>query len=180
MKTLISQSIYGFSPFPACCLCLRNQLCALSFSFLVWYSLHSPFPVDQLLKKNQPAIQEFQEMLFQSLSREGFPGGASGKEPACKCKRCKTCGFDPWVRKIPWRRAGQPTPVFLSGEPHGQKSPVGYSPWGHKEGYDGSNLAHTLLFLEVDRMNKKRISLVLFPKSFLKTIYLFFNTFTYI
>ena len=43
-----------------------------------------------------------------SLGQEGFPGGASGKEPACQCKRCKTCGFDPWVRKIPWRRAGNP------------------------------------------------------------------------
>jgi len=31
-------------------------------------------------------------------------------------------GFDPWVRKIPWRRAWQPTPVFLPGESHGQRS----------------------------------------------------------
>ena len=37
-------------------------------------------------------------------------------------------GFGPWVRKIPWRRLWQPTPVFLSGESHGQKSLVGYSP----------------------------------------------------
>ena len=42
-------------------------------------------------------------------------------------------GFDPWVRKIPWRRAWQPTPVFLPGESQGQKSLVGYSSWGHKE-----------------------------------------------
>ena len=41
--------------------------------------------------------------------------------------------FDPWVRKIPWRRAWQPTPVFLPGESHGQRSLVGYSPWGRKE-----------------------------------------------
>ena len=34
--------------------------------------------------------------------------------------------FDSWVRKIPWRKAGQPTPVFLSGESHGQRSLVGY------------------------------------------------------
>ena len=38
-------------------------------------------------------------------------------------------GFDPWVGKIPWRRAQQPTPVFLSGESHGQRSLEGYSPW---------------------------------------------------
>ena len=38
-----------------------------------------------------------------------------------------------WVRKIPWRTAWQPTPVFLPGESHGQRSLEGYSPWGHKE-----------------------------------------------
>ena len=42
-------------------------------------------------------------------------------------------GFDPWVRKIPWRREWQPTLVFLPGEFFGQRSPVGYSPWGQKE-----------------------------------------------
>ena len=42
-------------------------------------------------------------------------------------------GFDPWVGKIPWRRAWQPTPVFLPGEFHGQRSLAGCSPRGHKE-----------------------------------------------
>ena len=41
--------------------------------------------------------------------------------------------FDPWIRKIPWRREWQPTPVFLPGEFHGQRSLEGYSPWGLKE-----------------------------------------------
>ena len=41
-------------------------------------------------------------------------------------------GLDPWVRKIPWRRAWQPTLVFLPGKSHGQRSLVGYRPWGHK------------------------------------------------
>ena len=60
----------------------------------------------------------------------GFLGGSDDKESACQCRRP---GFDPWVRKIPWRRSLQPTPVFLPGEFHGQRSLVGYSPWGHKE-----------------------------------------------
>ena len=47
-----------------------------------------------------------------------FPVGASGKEPTCQCRRHKRHEFDPWVRKIPWRRAWQPTPVFLPGELH--------------------------------------------------------------
>ena len=40
--------------------------------------------------------------------------------------------FNPWVRKIPWRRKGQPTAVFLPGEPHRQRSLAGFSPWGRK------------------------------------------------
>ena len=53
----------------------------------------------------------------------------SGKESACQCKRH---GFDPWVRKISWRRNWQPTPV-LPRKWHGQRSLVGYCPWGLKE-----------------------------------------------
>ena len=45
----------------------------------------------------------------------GFPGITSGKEPAYQCRRHKRHGFDPWVGKIPWRRAWQPVPVFLPG-----------------------------------------------------------------
>ena len=46
-------------------------------------------------------------------------------------------GFDPWVRKIPWRRKWQPTPVFLPGKFHGQRTVAGYSPWGRKRvGHD--------------------------------------------
>ena len=61
------------------------------------------------------------------------PGGATVKEPACQCRRCKRCRFKPWVGKIPWWRAWQPTWVFLPRESHGQRKLVGYSPWGHKE-----------------------------------------------
>ena len=63
----------------------------------------------------------------------GFPGGTCGKEPSCQCRRRKRRRFNPWVGKIPWRMAWQPTPVFLPGESHGQRSLAGYSPWGHKE-----------------------------------------------
>ena len=63
----------------------------------------------------------------------GLPGSASAQEPACQCRIYKRCGFDPWVGKMPWRRKCQPTLVFLSGKPHGQRSLAGYSPWVHKE-----------------------------------------------
>ena len=55
-----------------------------------------------------------------------FPGGTSGKEPVFQCRRLKGHRFEAWVRKIPWRRALQPTPVFLLGESHGQRSLAGY------------------------------------------------------
>ena len=44
-------------------------------------------------------------------------GGISGKEPACQCRRCKRQRFDSWVKKIPWRRAWQPTPVIVPENP---------------------------------------------------------------
>ena len=53
-----------------------------------------------------------------------------GRESACQCRRLR---FDPWVGKILWGRAWQPTPVFLPGESHGHRSLAGYSPWGHKK-----------------------------------------------
>ena len=58
-----------------------------------------------------------------------LPWWLSGKESTCQCRRG---GFGPWVRKIPWRRKWQLTPVFLPGQHHGQRSLAGYSPWGHK------------------------------------------------
>ena len=63
----------------------------------------------------------------------GFPSGTSGTEPTCQRRRCKRRRFSPWVRKIPWRRAWQPTPVFSPRESHGQRSLAGYSPWDCKE-----------------------------------------------
>ena len=62
-----------------------------------------------------------------------FPDSASGKESVSQCRGHKTCGFNPWVRKIPCRRAWQSTPVFLPRESHEQRSLVGYSPWGPEE-----------------------------------------------
>ena len=60
------------------------------------------------------------------------PGGKSGKESACQYWRRKRC-LHPWVGKIPWRRKRQPTPVFLPGKVHGQRSLAGYSPWSREE-----------------------------------------------
>ena len=59
----------------------------------------------------------------------GLPRWLSGKAFASQCRRHR---FGPWVRKIPWRRKWQPTPVFLPGKCHRQRSLAGYSPWDPK------------------------------------------------
>ena len=65
--------------------------------------------------------------------KRDFPGGANGKDPACQSRSHKRCRVYLWVRKIPWRKAWQPTPVFLPGASQGQRSLEGYGPQGHKE-----------------------------------------------
>ena len=77
----------------------------------------------------------------------GFAGGPGGKECTCQCRRHKRPGFDPSVGKIPWRRKWQPTPVFLPGESHGQRSLAGYSPWGCKESDTIEATEHTFIYL---------------------------------
>ena len=68
-----------------------------------------------------------------NMDRCLLPKWHSGKESAYQCRRLRRFRFNPWVRKIPWRRAWQPIPVFLPGKSHGQRSLVGSSPWGCKE-----------------------------------------------
>ena len=76
------------------------------------------------------AVGDGRDDLIRNLTLWGFPGGVSGKESTFQCRRR---GLGPWVRKIPWSRKWQPTPIFLPGEPHGQRSLAGYSPCGHKK-----------------------------------------------
>ena len=63
----------------------------------------------------------------------GLPRWPSGKEFTYHCRGLKRCVFSPWFGKIPWNRKWQPTPVFLHEKFHGQRSMVGYSPWGCKD-----------------------------------------------
>ena len=70
-----------------------------------------------------------------------FPGGSDGGPPALL--QCRRPGFNPWVRKVSWRRKWQPTPVFLPGKSHGRRNWLGYSPWGRKES-DTTERLHSL------------------------------------
>ena len=52
-----------------------------------------------------------------------------------QCSGCRRHGFNPWVRKVPWRRIWQPIPVLLPGKSHRQRSLVDYRPWGSRVGH---------------------------------------------
>ena len=82
----------------------------------------------------------------------GFPGGASGKEPSCQYRRHQRHRFYPWVRKIPWRRAWQPTLVCFPGEPHKQRSLFTGS---HRVRHNWNNLALHMQY----RLYKSKIPL---------------------
>ena len=64
---------------------------------------------------------------------KGLPRWHGVKEPACQCRKLKRLSFDSWIRMFPHSRKWQPTPVFLHGKVHGQRSLASYSPWGLKE-----------------------------------------------
>ena len=89
----------------------------------------------------------------------------SGKESTCQCRRLKSCRFNPWVGKIPCGRKRQPTPVFLPGKFHGQRSLEGYSPWGHIE-LDMTEQAHahthTHTHRSIWKTSQRRLLLSLF------------------
>ena len=55
------------------------------------------------------------------------------KNPPANAEDIRVTGLIPRSGRFPWRRAWQPTPIFLPGDSHGQKNLVGYSPWGRKE-----------------------------------------------
>ena len=72
----------------------------------------------------------------------GFPGGSVVKNPPADAQNTDSI---PRSSKMPWRRKWQPTPVFLPAKSHGQKSLVGYSPWGHKESNMTEQLNNNIL-----------------------------------
>ena len=75
-----------------------------------------------------------------------IPGGSSGKESTHQCRRCKRCGFNPWVSKVPWKRKWHPTVVLLPGKFHGQRNLVGYTPRDLKELDTAEHMTENLAF----------------------------------
>ena len=118
-----------------------GDLCLLAL-----YSHFAPSLLPPPLEIADPGSTSMRSLLFFKISHVrahsfcvspsdffGFPGDGSGKESACQCRRHERGGLHPSVRKIPQRRKWQPTPVFLLGESHGQRSLVCCGPRGHTE-----------------------------------------------
>ena len=113
---------------------------------LVGYSLWDHWESDTTEQLSKPHIWLYPESsatpYIQGITLlYGFPGGTSSKESTCQCRRCNRCWFNPWVGKIPWSRKWHPTPIFLPGESHEQRSLEGYRPWGCKA-LDPTERAH--------------------------------------
>ena len=121
----------------------------------------------------QVALSKIFLFLPRSITDYFFLDKVSDKEPTFQCKRHKRCRFDPWVRKIPWRRKWYPTPVFLPGKSHEQRSLVGCSPLGHKELDTTEHTCFIYLDLGLDR------TLEMFPNPN-STISIFFSLYNYL
>ena len=109
----------------------RLRLCASTWGAQVWPLIRDRGTWQATVIGSQRVGGDWSDLArMRTGERRGFPGGTSGKEISCQCRRFR---FNPWVWKIPWRREWQLTPVFLPGEFHGQRSLAGYSLWGRKE-----------------------------------------------
>ena len=106
--------------------------------------------------------------LNQIRPETAFLAWLRGKESTCQCRRRQ---FHPWVGKIPWRRAWQPTPVFLPRESHGQRSLGGYSPWGHKESDATWQLNKTLRYQKLNYQTEIQSTKTLESSHILNKIY---------
>ena len=119
------------------CLVLRWFSCQCAFSYSLVGPPYSQFCIHGFNYSQRKYIKnkKLQKVKFQKAKvlfavcwqLFGLPRWDSGKESACQYRRHR---FHAWVRKISWRRKWQPTPIFLPGKSYGQRSLVGYSPWG--------------------------------------------------
>ena len=105
---------------PKPCKCTEANQYSISKVYLIFSCDKRSTKLYQIRASEEYLLAKAQALtLDASLSKYGFSRWCSGKESACQCRRP---GFDPWVGKIPWRRKWKPTPVFLLGESHGQRS----------------------------------------------------------
>ena len=118
-------------------LCLREVVpafCEASSFWTVWYVT---WLVERITWTHSPIFFTVKwsawSVIYVGLPvGQGFPGWLRWQRIYLQCRRP---GFDPWVKKVPWRRDWLPTPLFLPGKSHGQRTLAGYSPCSCKESY---------------------------------------------
>ena len=88
-----------------------------------------PFPAHFLIQRavSVASVPLFKFPILSALCFSHYSQMVKG------CLECGRHGFNPWVRKIPWRKEWQPTPVFLPREFHEQRSLASCNPWDRKE-----------------------------------------------
>ena len=129
---------------------LENRFAKLTEALGSHYSnpFHAPSLIKGHLHKTCTTLQVAQSKLQVVCPSCGpriwsqlwaFSRGTYGKESTSQCRRCKRQWSDPWMGKIPWRRKWHPSPVCLPGESHGQRSLLGYRPWGPSRVHDRSD-----------------------------------------
>ena len=105
----------------------------------LWSGDETPFAKCTFTNWKQECYTKYKRCIFKCDL--GLSGSTSGREPICQCRRHKRCRFHLWVGKNPWRRAWQPTPVFLPVKFHGQRGLAGYGPPCHRVGHYWNDLA---------------------------------------
>ena len=112
---------------------LNEKIPCLAKSLAVWKSQLEDDHDFQQFNWKADVVEAWIGMMCED---QRLPSGTSGKEHTCQCRRRKRCEFDPWVGKIPWRRAWQPTSVFLPEGSHGQRSLAVYIPVSQRVRYN--------------------------------------------
>ena len=101
--------------------------------FLRFFSITGYYMILSIISNAVPLVLGGCLFYIQQSVFWAFPSGSAVKSLPAMQEMCRRRGFNPWVRKIPWSRKWQPTPIFLPGKSHGQRSLAGYSSWGPKE-----------------------------------------------
>ena len=140
-------------PLPLSCwalVCCMGILIILYFCFFIFNTLLSLCASGKMVKKVCPCNQ-----LCYTIAL-GLPRCTVVNNLLANAGEAKDAGSIPWVRKIPWRRKWQPTPLYLPGNFHGQRSLAGYSPWGHTHAGTLGNELHENELIGQSQVNHLR------------------------
>ena len=116
---------------------LRQLLMVFKFKLIMWFQNYLASSGMQIRKQSKSwtamDVTMFYELWIFEVCLTSWKMTLVIKNPPANAGIIRDAGSIPRFGMMPWRKAWQPTPVFLPGESHGQRSLAGYSPWSHKE-----------------------------------------------